>query len=165
MFDVVVRGMLSVGLPLVLLGGCTEVVQADGGGGGSGGAASGGAPAGGAPSAGGDANGGAPSSGGADEGGSNPVGPGTGGMMGPGPGPGGGMNEGGGMMGPHPCDTQDDCEGNCPPQSIGCSCEDTPMGMFCIPTCETADDCPPGPMGTELTCNPDGICVPGMMMP
>jgi hypothetical protein len=158
MFDVVVRRMLSLGLPLVLLGGCTEVVQADDGGGGSGGSQTGGAPAGGAPSTGGNSNGGAP------EGGAEPV-SGGGGMMGPGPGPGGGMNEGGGMMGPHPCDNQDDCEGNCPPQSIGCSCENTPMGMYCIPTCKTAEDCPPGPMGSELTCNPDGICVPEMPNP
>lgn len=156
-----VRRVLALCSLVGSLGACTEVVQVEDGGGGSGGAANGGGSSGGAPSTGGNANGGAPSAGGADEGGGEPLG----GMMGPGPGPGGGMNEGGGMMGPHPCDNQDDCEGNCPPQSIGCSCEDTPMGTFCIPTCKTAEDCPPGPMGNELLCNPDGICVPEMPNP
>jgi len=64
--------------------------------------------------------------------------------------------------GPVACDDPSDClaEGACPPDAaLGCDCETTPQGDMCVPTCETADDCP-SPPGMTLTCSPDGLCVP-----
>ena len=65
--------------------------------------------------------------------------------------------------GPTPCTTQEECEqpGACPPEAVlGCTCSETPDGKLCIPACENDTDCP-SPPGMTLTCNPDGVCVPG----
>ncbi len=68
------------------------------------------------------------------------------------------------QAGPVSCTLDDDCDlpGACPDDAaIGCTCEATPMGTdACIPNCVTADDCPAAP-GVTLTCNPQGLCVPG----
>lgn len=70
---------------------------------------------------------------------------------------------GGSNDGPVACATQADCEapGACPPDAaLGCACQETLDGTSaCIPTCDTADDCP-APPGTALTCNDAGLCVP-----
>ncbi|MFO0552269.1 MAG: hypothetical protein U0271_28035 [Polyangiaceae bacterium] len=122
--------------------------------------------------AGGDGGAGAssPASGGAggdvssSSGGMMGPGPGVGGMMGPGPGVGGmmgpGPGAGGGGMGPVACDTLADCDGKCPPDAVGCTCADTPMGKACIPTCTQPADCP-SPPDMTLDCV-DGVCVPAM---
>lgn len=75
--------------------------------------------------------------------------------------PDGGMPPGdGGMMGPKACTSNADCTtADCPPGSIGCTCGQTPMGMNCIPTCNTSADCPMGPMGMQLSCKM-GVCAP-----
>lgn len=93
--------------------------------------------------------------------------PGTGGMQSTGGAPGtGGMMQGsggmGGMPGPVMCQTPADCTNACPPGSMGCTCEATPLGMICVPTCQTNADCPMGPMGQVLVCDM-GVCAPGMM--
>ncbi|MFN3199256.1 MAG: hypothetical protein ACE366_12715 [Bradymonadia bacterium] len=63
------------------------------------------------------------------------------------------------------CEVEADCEGACDPAAMGCTCDDGPMGMFCVPTCNDDADCPEGAMGQTLTCNQRGICVPEGMMP
>lgn len=63
------------------------------------------------------------------------------------------------MTGPKTCTNQSDCNGSCPAGSLGCTCAQTPMGMNCVPTCNQASDCPPGPMGTTLQCK-NGVCSP-----
>jgi hypothetical protein len=74
--------------------------------------------------------------------------------------PDGGMPGDGGMMGPKACASAGDCTvADCPPGSIGCTCGQTPMGMACIPTCNTSADCPMGPMGMQLSCKM-GVCGP-----
>jgi YHYH protein len=74
---------------------------------------------------------------------------------------GGGMGgAGGGGMGPQSCMTEADCQGACPPGSLGCTCSDSPMGQICVPTCTTAADCPDAPPGMTFECNM-GVCVPG----
>lgn len=69
---------------------------------------------------------------------------------------GGGGGAGGG--GPQSCTTAADCQGACPPGTIGCTCADTPMGKACIPTCNTSADCP-SMGGMMLQCQ-NGVCVP-----
>jgi hypothetical protein len=77
----------------------------------------------------------------------------------PGGGGTGGMGSGGmGGGGPQSCMTEADCTGACPPGSLGCTCNDSPMGKICVPTCTTTADCPDGG-GMTLTCN-NGICMP-----
>jgi hypothetical protein len=75
-------------------------------------------------------------------------------------GPGGG-GPGGGGGGPQPCETAADCEGICP-SPVGCICDTPPVmdNPICIPLCETAEDCPAGPVGGGMQCNDDGICTP-----
>jgi hypothetical protein len=66
---------------------------------------------------------------------------------------------GGGMMGgPTSCTMESDCTGACPQGSLGCTCAGSPMGKICAPTCNTAADCPMGPMGA-LKCI-QGVCRP-----
>lgn len=74
-------------------------------------------------------------------------------------GPDGGTMDDGGMMGPKTCTSPADCNGACPQGSIGCTCANSPMGMICVPTCNTTADCPMGPMGMQLVCN-NGVCTP-----
>jgi hypothetical protein len=70
------------------------------------------------------------------------------------------MPDGGMMGGPKTCASPADCSiADCPQGSQGCTCAATPMGMNCIPTCNTAADCPPGPMGMQLNCV-GGVCAP-----
>ncbi|MBU1535988.1 DUF1566 domain-containing protein [Myxococcota bacterium] len=68
------------------------------------------------------------------------------------------------VEGPVSCETQADCDapGGCPDElTEGCTCSDTPDGSkLCVPNCNTAEDCPPGPGGATMTCNPEGLCVP-----
>jgi len=68
------------------------------------------------------------------------------------------------QQGPVACTIDDDCllPGACPDDAaVGCTCEATPQGTnACIPNCVTADDCPSA-MGVTLTCNAQGLCVPG----
>jgi len=74
--------------------------------------------------------------------------------------PNSGGGTGGGMQGgPTSCTTNADCNGACPPGSLGCACGDSPMGKICVPTCMTSPDCPQGPMGQQLQCQ-NGLCVP-----
>jgi|GEM_PF-755081 len=73
--------------------------------------------------------------------------------------PGRGNNNGGG---PPTCETEADCDNMCPAGSMDCTCHTTPMGnQICVPTCNSDADCPVGMNGTQLTCNPNGICIPG----
>lgn len=72
----------------------------------------------------------------------------------------GGGGTGGGGMGPQSCNTEADCQGACPPGSLGCTCSDSPMGKVCVPTCNTTADCPDGPPGVTFQCS-GGLCVPG----
>lgn len=69
--------------------------------------------------------------------------------------------------GPVSCEVEADCDAPdaCPDEAaLGCTCSETPDGQSaCIPQCNTADDCPPGPGGITLECNPQGICVPSGM--
>ncbi|MFT3763952.1 MAG: YHYH protein [Minicystis sp.] len=69
----------------------------------------------------------------------------------------GGM-DGGTMTGPKTCSSAADCTGACPQGSLGCTCGSTPMGMMCVPTCNTTADCPAPPMG-QVTCK-QGACLP-----
>jgi hypothetical protein len=70
----------------------------------------------------------------------------------------------GATMGPRACTSSSECAGACPAGSIGCTCATTPMGMRCVPTCNSNTDCPTGPMGA-LTCNVAmHQCVPAMGM-
>ncbi|MBN2722966.1 MAG: DUF1566 domain-containing protein [Deltaproteobacteria bacterium] len=67
------------------------------------------------------------------------------------------------LQGPAECSEQSDCElpENCPDEAaMGCQCVETIDGSVCIPSCETTDDCPPGPQGITLECNPDNLCAP-----
>jgi hypothetical protein len=65
--------------------------------------------------------------------------------------------------GPTPCETQADCEAPdaCPEDAaLGCTCAPDPDGLkLCVPACNTDADCPEPP-GMELTCLPEGFCVP-----
>lgn len=72
--------------------------------------------------------------------------------------PGGMMPPPGMTGGPISCDVEADCEDACAPGAVGCTGDQSPMGLVCVPTCESDTDCP-SPM---LTCRPDrGICAPG----
>ena len=79
-------------------------------------------------------------------------------------GAGGPPNNGGGQQGggppngaPASCTTDADCEGECNGTALGCVCHDGPMGMMCVPSCNTSADCP-----NNLNCHTDaGICIPG----
>ncbi len=68
------------------------------------------------------------------------------------------------MDGPSACEEQADCEGACPPETLGCSCTEMPMGSQCLPTCEEDEDCPSPPDGTVLSCQ-EGTCKPANMPP
>ena len=77
---------------------------------------------------------------------------GGGGMMPPNP------DGGTPMMGPRPCTSDADCVGACPPGSQGCTCNQSPIGQICVPTCMTDADCPMTPRG-QLRCDQNrGIC-------
>ena len=73
---------------------------------------------------------------------------------------GGGGGGGGGTGIPTACTAQADCEvaGACA-SALGCECTTTPMGQACIPTCNTAADCPVV-TGRTFTCSAAGLCVP-----
>jgi hypothetical protein len=73
---------------------------------------------------------------------------------------GGGGGGGGGTGIPTACTAQADCEvaGACA-GALGCECTTTPMGQACIPTCNTAADCPVV-TGRTFTCSAAGLCVP-----
>lgn len=69
-----------------------------------------------------------------------------------------------GMPGPQSCSTigsEAECTNGCPPDALGCICDDTPQGNFCAPTCDIADDCPSGPGGSTMACV-DDVCRPQM---
>jgi hypothetical protein len=72
----------------------------------------------------------------------------------------GGGGGGGGTGIPTACTAQADCEvaGACA-GTLGCECTTTPMGQACIPTCNTAADCPVV-TGRTFTCSAAGLCVP-----
>ncbi len=70
-----------------------------------------------------------------------------------------GMDPGGMQGGPKSCTQASECNGACPPGSVGCTCAPSPMGMICAPTCTQSGDCPAGPMGMQMMCN-NGICTP-----
>jgi hypothetical protein len=72
----------------------------------------------------------------------------------------GGGGGGGGTGTPTACTAQADCEvaGACT-GALGCECTTTPMGQACIPTCNTAADCPVV-TGRTFTCSAAGLCVP-----
>jgi len=70
----------------------------------------------------------------------------------------GGAPDGGTGAEPQSCMSAADCTGACPQGSKGCTCNDSPMGMICVPTCTTSADCPTTSMG-QLTCQM-GVCVP-----
>lgn len=72
---------------------------------------------------------------------------------------GGGGAGGMGQMGPVTCQMNSDCFGACTPGSLGCECASLPMGMYCTSTCTVDAHCPPGPMGSALTCQ-NGFCLP-----
>ncbi len=77
----------------------------------------------------------------------------------PGGGGGGTMPTGdGGTGSAKSCTSPSDCTGACPPGSKGCTCNASPMGDICVPTCTTSSDCPTTTMG-QLTCQM-GVCVP-----
>ena len=81
------------------------------------------------------------------------------GQMGAGGAGAGGMTGAGGTMGgPKTCASEGDCAGACPPGSKGCTCNTSPMGKVCVPTCSTTPDCPTGTMNA-LKCQM-GICIP-----
>jgi len=69
---------------------------------------------------------------------------------------GGGADQGGGGQG-----TPTACLGDGTCDDPAQTCADTPMGERCVPACERASDCPPGPGGQALTCSMEGACVPG----
>jgi hypothetical protein len=69
---------------------------------------------------------------------------------------GGGMDGGTGGMTPKSCTSAADCTGACPSGSQGCTCNQSPNGMICVPTCTTSSDCP---SGMNLMCQ-GGVCVP-----
>lgn len=83
----------------------------------------------------------------------------------------GGGDDGGGDAGdaggPSTCLVESDCVGECPVDSIGCTCADDPFGDgICVPTCVTDDDCPAGGPPGGLTCDEaQGICVPASGAP
>ena len=68
---------------------------------------------------------------------------------------------GGGGGGPQPCETAADCEGVCP-SPVGCICDTPPVmdNRICISLCETAEDCPAGPVGGAMQCAEEGVCSP-----
>jgi hypothetical protein len=72
----------------------------------------------------------------------------------------GGGGGGGGTGTPTACTAQADCEvaGACA-STLGCECTTTPMGQACVPTCNTAADCPVV-AGRTFTCSAAGLCVP-----
>jgi len=66
------------------------------------------------------------------------------------------------VVGPTSCTNDSDCEvaGACPDNAmLGCTCETTPEGNSCIPSCNSDDDCPPV-MGQTLVCGNEGFCLP-----
>ena len=68
----------------------------------------------------------------------------------------------GAAMGPRACSSMSECAGACPTGSVGCTCATTPMGMRCVPSCNTTADCPTTGMNA-LTCNVGmHLCVPAM---
>jgi hypothetical protein len=63
------------------------------------------------------------------------------------------------------CDDPDDCVGECPAGSLGCTCAPSmdPTVNICVPTCEVDEDCPAGGPTGVLVCDDNaGICRPGM---
>ncbi|MCA9542195.1 MAG: hypothetical protein KC620_25035, partial [Myxococcales bacterium] len=62
--------------------------------------------------------------------------------------------------GPQSCQQAADCANACPPDAIGCTCAQSPMGSICVPTCNVDADCPDDP-NLDLVCDPNqGICRP-----
>ncbi|MCA9542934.1 MAG: hypothetical protein KC613_01045, partial [Myxococcales bacterium] len=55
-----------------------------------------------------------------------------------------------------------DCANACPPGSVDCLCEATPMGNLCVPGCNVDADCGQGMNGEALACD-QGVCRPPMM--
>ncbi|MEZ4405356.1 MAG: hypothetical protein R3A52_02515 [Polyangiales bacterium] len=74
----------------------------------------------------------------------------------------GGMTGDGGMMGPRSCTNSTECDGACPPGSMGCTCAPGPGGSssrICVASCNADGDCPTGL--DNLRCDLMGhICVP-----
>lgn len=67
---------------------------------------------------------------------------------------------GGNQQGPKSCQSNNDCQGACSQGSKGCTCENSPNGKVCIPTCKQDSDCPKGGP-RQLRCETRrGICVP-----
>jgi hypothetical protein len=63
--------------------------------------------------------------------------------------------------GPQSCEQEADCVGQCPEGSMGCTCHTTPMNtQLCVPTCNSADDCPTDMNGGAMNCAGAGVCVP-----
>ena len=65
-------------------------------------------------------------------------------------------------IGPVSCTSDNDClvEGACPDDAaLGCSCATTPEGDFCIPSCNSDNDCP-AIEGLTLICGMEGNCIP-----
>ena len=65
------------------------------------------------------------------------------------------------------CSEDADCQvqENCPSEAaLGCGCLPAPEGgNFCIPLCETDQDCPSDSLA--LICDPQGICIPQNAQP
>ena len=71
-------------------------------------------------------------------------------------------NENTETTGPMTCTVEADCQaaGACPEDAqLGCTCSTTPDGKFCVPTCNTTEDCP-NPPDRTLICGTDNLCVP-----
>lgn len=75
---------------------------------------------------------------------------------------GGGTDPGtGGNGGPAACTSNSDCTGKCPQGTAGCTCQQTPEGQKCIPTCTSDAQCPKLPNGQQAYCI-GGLCKPKM---
>jgi hypothetical protein len=85
-----------------------------------------------------------------------------------GPGRGGnGPGNGGNGAGPADCTSDADCTDACPEGSKDCGCVTLQGGpaagqQKCVPLCDSDADCPAAPMGGQMTCSPEGTCVPPM---
>lgn len=64
--------------------------------------------------------------------------------------------------GPPPCESEAECQANCPPEAVGCACTESPRGdSICIPVCASDEDCPRLERGPNLVCDVDrGFCAP-----
>lgn len=61
---------------------------------------------------------------------------------------------------PKACQSDQDCNGACPPGSKGCTCATTPRGdKICAPSCAADADCPVPPGAPPGKCN-QGVCAP-----